>query len=612
MYTGFGKISRNLLSYLFSTGKYEIFEYAQGVAWSYSDLQKLPWQAAGTLPNSQHEINELNKDPYRARQASYGEYNIEKAIELFKPDICIFNQDTWGNSYAVNRHFHKIIPTVLWTTHDSLPLLKTSYKDASKTPYYWNWSSFATNEFSSKKVIHTKTQYPPVDLDYFFPLDSQQRKRLRNLHKINDEYIIGFVFRNQLRKLVPNLMEGFSMLQTRNPEIKSKLLLVTNFSEGWKIPDLAKQYGVKMDDVLTPYVSKSTGKYYILPYSEQEIKNPETGENKDLTTVNIIKGVTDEQLNEIYNIMDVYCHPATSGACELPCVESAAAGKIVLTANYSFGEDVIKYNKGSYELDYSKYTEFGTQFVKSSVSPNSIAKQLAKVYNLNSQDKASKEKLSREWAISFYDKNTVGKQIEEFIDSLPLLDYEKITLSKPKKNPDFQPDESLKDKEYILSLYSNILLADEDEDGDGFKYWMNILKNGGKRHDILEYFRKVARDDNQKAEPLPFDTLIDFERKNKRLLLILKESIGDQIMFSSLLPLIKEKYENCDIYLACEEKYHNIYAMNQNVYKVIPWMPFLENEPAIVGYAGSKKYFDHLIHVAVETQRTNSYYSKIS
>ena len=43
-----------------------------------------------------------------------------------------------------------------------------------------------------------------------------------------DEFIIGFVFRNQLRKSVPNLLEGYKLFIEKNP--KSKLFMYMLFS----------------------------------------------------------------------------------------------------------------------------------------------------------------------------------------------------------------------------------------------------------------------------------------------------------------------------------------------------------------------------------------------
>ena len=61
---------------------------------------------------------------------------------------------------------------------------------------------------------------------------------------LSDEFIIGFVFRNQLRKSVPNLLDGFVEFKNSNPQSKAKLLLHTHWSEGWDIPRLLREKNI--------------------------------------------------------------------------------------------------------------------------------------------------------------------------------------------------------------------------------------------------------------------------------------------------------------------------------------------------------------------------------
>ena len=50
-FTGFGKNCKNILSHLFSSGKYEIIEACNGISKSHPSLSKMPWKCIGTLPN---------------------------------------------------------------------------------------------------------------------------------------------------------------------------------------------------------------------------------------------------------------------------------------------------------------------------------------------------------------------------------------------------------------------------------------------------------------------------------------------------------------------------------------------------------------------------------
>ena len=51
---------------------------------------------------------------------------------------------------------------------------------------------------------HVKTVHGCIESEYFFRLDDEKRLELRKQNNIEeDAFVIGFVFRNQLRKSVP-------------------------------------------------------------------------------------------------------------------------------------------------------------------------------------------------------------------------------------------------------------------------------------------------------------------------------------------------------------------------------------------------------------------------
>ena len=104
------------------------------------------------------------------------------------------------------------------------------------------------------------------------------KKEMRNHFGIpEDMFIIGFVFRNQLRKSVPNLLEGYSIWKKNNPDKKSGLLLHTFFGEGWNIPKLANEYGIDQKEILTTYICKSCNNYIVTSFSGHQIDCPFCG-----------------------------------------------------------------------------------------------------------------------------------------------------------------------------------------------------------------------------------------------------------------------------------------------------------------------------------------------
>ena len=59
MFTGFGKNAKNILRYLYKTGKYNLIEFANSKFKDDEALQTLPWKAVGTLPRSEEHTSEL-------------------------------------------------------------------------------------------------------------------------------------------------------------------------------------------------------------------------------------------------------------------------------------------------------------------------------------------------------------------------------------------------------------------------------------------------------------------------------------------------------------------------------------------------------------------------
>jgi glycosyltransferase involved in cell wall biosynthesis len=585
-FTGFGKQCKLLLKYLYQTGKYDIVNLAQGMANSPSTVKnsprdKFPWKTIGTIPVEDSKIkSRMSQDPGFARHVSYGALTVNDVVKEFEPDLIFAINDTWGSQFIIDQPFFNKVPSVCWNTFDSLPLLQDTIDKAAKIKNYWTWSQFATDELHKKGFSHVTTQYPLVNTDAFYKLPVEKIDEIKLKNKLpQDSFIIGFVFRNQLRKLINTQIEAYALFKKNNPEVKNTFLYThTHYGEGWDIPRLCKQYGVNPSEVLCTYICVETREYFILPFTGQNIKNPRTGLNS-LITSNVEIGVTDEQLNEIYNIFSVYSHPATSGACELPCVEAALTEKIVLTCKYSFGEDIITKNKGSFEMPFSFYTEHGTHFLKSQPHADKLGDLFLKIYNLSSNEKNKLEQHSRNWAMENYAINVNGPKIEKFIDSTDFTDFSKIDLTKKdlEANPNAQIDPEPNDIDWLKQLYKRILGREVPETDEGIIHWINKIKQNVPRQDIENYFRKVAAEEVAKNTKISFEELLDKNDSGKRLLVIVPESPVEVFYSTALLKSVKSTYPDYNIYFATKSEYMDIVAGNEYIYKVIPYIEQMED-----------------------------------
>lgn len=611
-FTGFGKNTKLVLSYLYKTGKYEICNAAQGMPKKGDHSKKFPWLSIGTLPDDPNKIMQINQDQNLARAAAYGEIEIDSIVKEFKPDVIFSVNDTWGSQFVTEKKFFDLIPTVCWNTFDSLPLLPDTISKAKKIKHYWTWSDFARKALHKEGFTHVKNQYPLVNTDNFYPLSNDTKKVLLAKHGLpEDAFIIGFVFRNQLRKLINTQLEAYAQFKRLNPTVKNTFLYThTHYGEGWDIPRLCEQYGVPKNEVLCTYVCKETKDYFVAPFIGQDIENPITKE-KTLVTPNVGQGVSDEQLNEIYNLFSLYSHPATSGACELPCVEAALTETIVTTCPYSFGEDIIELNKGSIEMKFQFYTEHGTQFLKSQPSPNHMAQIFKKVYEMTESKRKELGKLSRQWALDNYAIEVNGKKIADFIDSCELLNDSVFEFKDTPKN--FSPDAILPDlesnRDWLKAAYKLILDSDVPDEDEGLRHWEKQFEIGATRKDIESYFRDVARKDiAKKTSTISIEDLFEKNDK-KRVLLIQPESLGDVFLVTALFESLRDRYpsDTHDIYIATKPQYQEIIDGNPYIDKWIPYHEAMDSALFMEGQGQNKGLCDIVYHPYFTTQRLLDY-----
>lgn len=608
--TGFGRNAKALLKYLYKKNKYDIVQYCCGINWSHPELKKVPWKAFGALPDSTEELNSINRDPNLARQASYGAYNLDKIIQQEKPDIYIAIQDIWGVDFAIDKPWFDKITSVIWTTLDSLPILDTAIAAAPKIKNYWIWSDFATKEFHKINLNHVKTVRGAIEDKTFYPLSEFKRNELRKKFNIpQDAFIVGFVFRNQLRKSVPNLIEGYSLWKKRNPEVKNTyLLLHTSWEEGWNIPKLAKEFEVDLGEILTTYICKNCKEYIISRFVGQNVDCPSCKAEKSCTTTSVGLGVSEYQLNEVYNLMDVYCHPFTSGGQEIPIQEAKLSGLITLVTNYSCGEDMCVEDAESLPLEWSEYREHGTEFRKASTLPSSIAKQIHKVWKMPKQKRQELGAKGRGWTVDNFSIDKIGEQISEFIDQSPKVNWDIVELEQKEeeKDPDCEIPNIDDDKKWLIFMYHNILkMKKVDENDEGHKYWMHELSKGTKRIEIENYFRNVARQEKVKKEKISFESLLS--PNPQRILVVMPESAGDVFMVSSLFGSIKDIYPEHDLYVATKQEYFELLINNPYVHKVLPFIPQMDQLLWLEGAGEHKGFFEIAFMPHAGTQRFLNY-----
>lgn len=613
--TGLGRNGRSVVEHLYKTQKYNLIYYACGAVWDNPDYQRFPFKVVGALPNNPQEMEQIQRDPQQARDAAYGSYNIDRVIKELKPDIIIGSNDSWGVNWSNRKWWNKIhcIPHI---TLDSLPFLPDQKKLIENSKKTYVWADFAKKESERLGYKNVEVISGSISQKDFFKLPKYKKTELRKKNNLpEDAFISGFVFRNQLRKELPPLLEGYLTFKRQNPEIKNTFLLLhTHWSEGagWDIHRLCDDIGVNKNEILTTYICKNCREYEIKPFTGQDLDcrfcgvkgSPQTGQ----FTCNVACGCTEEQLNEVYNVMDSYIHMANAGGLEIPLVESLYCELVLATIGYSSGE-MFTDQPFVESIDFAWGMQIGTQFKRAVPYASSVAKVLKKFYLMSAQDREKIGKRGREWALSKFSPEIVCKQWEKVIDDLPDHGWDYSFEEEP-KNPNASIPQIQDDSLWIITLYKEILKMTVDCNDPGFKHWSEVMKNGRVRDNIEKYFRSVAQTENQKigVGTSKFEDILDTTGR-KRFLIVAKESIGDLLYASALLDSFKESYPDYDLYLACDPQYTEIFDGNKNLHKIIPYNPIMENEIAMTGSGENKNYFDGYCHLFAGTQRVLNYLS---
>ena len=598
-FTGFGKNKKNILKYLYKTGKYNVVEAANMKKVSDPSVKKLPWDCYGTIPDNYESLS-----PEMRKPAGYGSLEIDSIIEKVRPDVYIGIEDIWAFTDFSKKPWWNKTNCMIWTTLDSLPLLPDAVAAAPKIKNYYVWASFAEKAFKEKGYDHVKTLRGSLETQVFHKLPDEKRKELRLRNKIEDgDFIIGFVFRNQLRKSVPNLLDGFKLFKKDHP--KAKLLLHTHWGEGWDITSLLKEKSINNSDVLTTYFCSSCGDYKVKPFTKEK-ETCESCKKETSNTTNITHGVSERQLNEVYNLMDVYCHPFTSGGQEIPVQEAKLTELITLVTNYSCGEDSCSDESGGIALDWNEYREPGTQFIKASTDPNSILNGLNHVFNMSAEDKASQGEKSRKWVIDNFSVEVVGAKIEEIIDAMPYLDEDE-DIKNIYYNEMYKMPEGLSNNDFVTDIYKNILNEDVDKNHKGSQVWESKLMYGQvDQNSLYHHFINVAKRENLK-KPIAFEDMLDKDDKGKRIAIIMPQSATDLILINSLMKSLQKKHKGCNIYVFTKPEYFEHIEDNPFVFKCLQYSNVLDNPLSLEGFGIHEGFFEAAYYPDATTQKVPCY-----
>jgi glycosyltransferase involved in cell wall biosynthesis len=246
-------------------------------------------------------------------EAMYGYNKFWPIYEAVKPDIVFFLNDPWIiNEYLIRKPANvKMAKTVAYYPTDAGPIKKGWMDMLNSLDAQVCYSHFAESvilESNGGKLPKNLHQvYHGVDTKTYFPLNQQMARAALGIP--TDKFVIGMVARNQYRKRFDILLKAFQLFSKGKPE--AMLYLHTaKIDVGWDIDEMVGQLGLKDRVYLTEGVRPD-------------------------------KGVSDAELNMIYNSWDISTLISLGDGFGLPVAESMATGCPQLVSDHSCLKELV-------------------------------------------------------------------------------------------------------------------------------------------------------------------------------------------------------------------------------------------------------------------------------
>lgn len=319
--TGYSNQSKQLTKYLLGKG-HEIYWLANGYTGVSLDYIKL---SDGTEIKCKIIGSQMG-DQYFSK-------TITKHIREFKIDKLIILLDT----FMLYPWFLNIdtapAETYFWFPSDGgggLPKACESILKKIDKPV-------AMSRFGQKQVKdyhNLEVDYIPhgLDINRFYPLEEEEKIKLKEKWNLKDKFVIGAVARNQPRKNLDRTIKAMRLIADKIPNAVLFLHLDPNdiANPNFNILSLVRRYNLENRVV----------------FSGMEAH----------------KGFDWNKMNEVYNLMDVFLLTTSGEGFGIPIIEAMACEVPVVITNYTTTQELVIENKsgegiklsGTEEIDLFK------------------------------------------------------------------------------------------------------------------------------------------------------------------------------------------------------------------------------------------------------------------
>lgn len=248
-----------------------------------------------------------------------------------------------------------------------------------KVNYPVAMSKYAKNQV--KEYYNITTDYIPhaIDIKNYFPVSEEERLVLRKKAGFDNKFVVGVVARNQGRKMLDRTIKSFSMFAKKCPE--AILFMHTDPT------DIAAPFDINQ---------------LILRYKLQN--------RVVFSGMSFFNGFDYKQMNEVYNVMDVFLLTTSGEGFGVPIIEAMACKIPVVATNYTTTQELlIEEGECGAPVKLSSELTGSWNVERAIMDDNDCVEALVKLYN----DKELRKRLGeigKEKVDKIYNWDVVGTQ----------------------------------------------------------------------------------------------------------------------------------------------------------------------------------------------------------
>lgn len=359
MSSGYSVYTKNVLRRL-QNNYGDLCEVAELASYAAPDDIRVHQSSWKVYPNIPPLSDKKMTEVYRSDPANeFNKWRFEPTLLDYQPDIIIDIRDYWYAAYELTSPFRRFYNLYWMTTVDSVPQADkwvSGFADLNGCLGYTEWATQVLSKHSNGKINILGTASPGGDYENYDILPNKESLKA-SLGLPHNSLVIGFVARNQARKLFTELISIFvRLLRNGTEDIKKNayLYLHTCWPDlGWDLPRLLRDWGVSNRVYLT-YRCQHCGNVAPSLY-KGGLAICEKCNHKACRLVGSDNGISDKELNVIYNLFDVYCQYSCAEGLGMPQVDAAACGLPIVTVDYSGMVDII--NKlGAFPVKVSSFS----------------------------------------------------------------------------------------------------------------------------------------------------------------------------------------------------------------------------------------------------------------